>query len=107
MEIGAIKKSLIEACEKGNINLFKTAFFSDKVKIESSSKEDFFDFFQERIESAHHKVEGNLYLKIRLPEDEDEFTESYEFYSKNHLYSRLSINVVETIELIEIDVIPF
>lgn len=107
MEIGAIKKSLIDACETGNLNTFKTAFFSNKVKIEAQSKENFFEFFQERIESAHHKVDGNLYLRINLPKEEDKFTEEYEFFSKNYLYSRLCVQLLETDESIAINVIPF
>lgn len=107
MEIETIKKSLIETCETGNINIFKPAFFSEKVKVCSQSKDNFLDFFEERLEHAHYKTEGNLYLKIRLPKGEDEFTEAYDFYSINHLYSRISVHIVESSEFIEIDVIPF
>lgn len=106
-EIDTIKRSLTEACKTGNAYVFKLALFSDKVKVEYPSKDIFFEFFQERIESTHDEVEGNLYLKIRLPNQDDDFTEAYEFYSQNHLYSQLCILIKESNEVIEIDVMPF
>ena len=100
-----IKKLLIEACEKGDANIFKPALLHKQLKTGFKDNKDFYNFLKERIDSAHCDVNENLYLKIRNHEDES--IVSYEFFSKSHVYSRLSIQINEFDECVVIDLIPF
>jgi hypothetical protein len=103
--IETIRKSLIEACEKGDADIFKSALYFDEVKVEFENKEDFYISFQERIREAYSEVEEKLYLKVR--NHDNELKQSFEFFSKNYVYSRLCIHVKETASSFEIELMPF
>lgn len=51
--------------------------------------------------------EGELHLKIKLPDPKNKNNQQYKFYDSVHLHSRLTIIVEEYNESIHLDILPF
>lgn len=105
--IQVIKEALIKACIKSRPSYFKPFLPSDKVTTEWPDKESFFKFFKYMLSASKKISEGELYLKIELPDSENKNVQHYEFYDKVHLYPRLTIIVEESNKTIHLNISPF
>jgi hypothetical protein len=105
--IDSIKEALIKACINSRPSYFKPFLSSDKVTTEWPDKETFYKFFKYMLSASRKISEGELYLKIKLPDKENKNVQHYEFYDSVHLHSRLTIIVVESNDSIHLDILPF
>ena len=105
--IQVIKEALIKACIKSRPSYFKLFLSSDKVTTEWPDKESFYKFFKYMLAVSKKQSEGELHLKIKLPDPENKNVQHYEFYDSVHLHSRLTIIVEESNGSIHLDIFPF
>ena len=105
--IESIKEALIKACIKSRPSYFKPFLSSDKVTTEWPDKETFYKFFKYMLSASRKMSEGELHLKIKLPDPENKNVQQYKFYDSVHLHSRLTIIVEESNESIHLDILPF
>lgn len=102
-----IKRALIHSCINFDAKYFKPFQYSEKVKYDAISKKAFYRFFKRMIATAEYSSIGPLTLRIEQPAYEDPEKQHYCFYDVAHVYSRLTIIVVESEDSIWIDVAPF
>jgi hypothetical protein len=107
VSIEDIKETLIKACVNSRPSYFKPLLSSDKVTTEWPDKESFYKFFKYILSASRKMSEGELYLKIKLPDPENKNVQHYKFYDSVHLHSRLTIIVEESYESIHLDILPF
>lgn len=100
-----IKDTLVKSIIDFKPEKFKPYIYSDEVKCEAVSKKAFYKLFKRMVYSAEAESVGILTLKIE--ETDDPRKQRYCFYDAAHVYSRLTIIVVETEDLIWIEVWPF
>jgi len=105
--IEIIKETLIKACIKSRPSYFKSSLSSDKVTTECPNKESFYKFFKYILSSSRKMSEGELNLKIKIPDINNKNVQHYEFYDAVHLHSRLTIIVEESNDSIHLDILPF
>jgi hypothetical protein len=105
--IDSINEALIKACIKSRPSYFKPFLPSDKVTTEWPDKESFYKFFKYMLSVSRKMSEGELHLKIKLPDPENKNAKHYKFYDRVHLHSRLTIIVEESNESIHLDILPF
>ena len=104
--IKEIKIALIESVIDYNLEYFKPFLFSDQVKCEADKKA-FYRWFKKMIASVEYSSVGPLTLRIEQPAYEEPGRQHYKFYDAAHVYSRLTIIVVESEDSIWIEVMPF
>lgn len=102
-----IKEALIKACIKSRPSYFRPFLPSDKVITDWPDKESFYKCFKFILSASRKMSEGELHLKIRLPDPENRNVQHYNFYDEVHLYSRLTIIVDESNDSIHLDILPF
>ena len=102
-----IKEALVKACIKSRPSYFKPLLPSDKVTTDWPDKESFYKFFKFMLSNSRKMSEGELHLKIKLPDPENKNVQHYEFYDSVHLHSRLTIIVEESNDSIHLDIFPF
>lgn len=102
-----IKEALIKASIKSRPSYFKPFLSSNKVITKYADKESFYLFFKYMLSISRKMSEGELYLKIKLPNQENKNVQYYKFYDTVHLHSRLTIIIEECNELIHLDILPF
>lgn len=102
-----IKEALINACIKYRPSYFKPYLSLDKLTTEWPDKESFYKFFKYILSASRKISEGELHLKIKLPNPENRNVQQYKFYDSVHLHSRLTIIVEESNESIHLDILPF
>jgi len=101
-----IKEALVKACIKSRPSYFKPFLASEKVTCEPD-KEGFYKFFKYMLAVSKRQSEGELHLKIKLPDPENKNVQQYKFYDTVHLHSRLTIIVEESNDSIHLDILPF
>ena len=104
--IEKIKEALVKACVNSRPSYFKPFLASAKVTCEPD-KEDFYKFFKYMLAISKRQSEGELHLKIKLPDLENKNVQHYNFYDTVHLHSRLTIIVEESNDSIHLDIAPF
>jgi hypothetical protein len=104
--IATIKEALLKACIKSRPSYFKPYLASEKVNCEPD-KEGFYKFFKYMLAVSKRQTEGELHLKIKLPDPKNKNVQHYEFYDSVHLHSRLTLIVEEFDDSIHIDIFPF
>ena len=102
-----LKEALVKACIKSRPSYFKPYLLSDNVTTEWPDKESFYKFFKYILSTSRKMSEGELYLKIKLPDTENKNVQHYKFYDEVHLHSRLTIIVEESNDSIHLDILPF
>ncbi len=102
-----IKEALIKASVKSRPSYFKPFLSSDKVTTDFPDKETFYKFFKYILSTSRKMSEGELLLKIKLPDPENKNVQQYKFYDSVHIHSRLTIIVVESNDSINLDILPF
>ena len=105
--IQVIKEALIKACIKSRPSYFKPFLYSDSVTTEYDYKESFYKSFKYMLSRSRKMSEGELHLKIKLPDPENKNVQHYKFYDIVHLHSRLTIIVEECNDSIHLDILPF
>ncbi|MDI5896600.1 hypothetical protein [Flavobacterium yafengii] len=103
-----IKAELILSCIKNEPESFLPLLMSINVQTEFPNKKGFYQFFKNMLNCAHESSEGELTLKIEksiLVEDRQSV--NYCFYDNFHKYSRLTIEVKESDNLISLGIMPF
>lgn len=105
--IAYIKEALTKACINSRPSYFKPFLSSDKVRTEWPDKESFYKFFKIMLTRSRQISEGELHLRIMLPDTEDKNKQHYKFYDSVHLHSRLTIIVEESNDSILLDILPF
>lgn len=103
----SILESLVKSIKDFDPELFKPYLYSEKVKYDAISKKAFYRFFKRMIATAESSSIGPLSLRIEQPAYEESGKKHYCFYDIAHVYSRLTIIVVESEDSIWIDVAPF
>lgn len=101
-----IKEALIKACINSDSNYFKPYIFLEKVKCEPD-KENFHKLFKYMLDVSKKTSQGELFLKISIPNSEKKNVQHYEFFDTLHLHSRLTIIVEEYSDSIYLDILPF
>lgn len=102
-----IKEALKKACINSRPSYFKPFLSSDKITTEWQDIESFYKFFKFMLSASRKMSEGELHLKIKLPDPENKNVQHYKFYDSVHLHSRLTIIVIESNESIHLDILPF
>jgi hypothetical protein len=103
-----IKAELILSCIKNKPELFLPLLMSINVQTEFPNKKGFYQFFKNMLNCAHESSEGELTLKIEKPIlVADKQSVNYCFYDNFHKYSRLTIEVKESDNLISLGIMPF
>ena len=104
--IESIIEALIKACINSRPSYFKPYLISDKVTCKPN-KQGFYEFFKYMLSVSKKTSEGELYLKIKIPNAENINVKQYKFYDTKHLHSRLTLVVDESKDSINIDILPF
>lgn len=105
--IQVIKEALIKACIKSRPSYFKPFLSSDSVTTEWPDKESFYKFFKYMLAASKKMSQGDLHVKIMLPDPENKNVQHYNLYDTVHLHSRLTIIVEESNNSIHLDIAPF
>jgi hypothetical protein len=80
---------------------------SSRKVICEEDKEEFYKFFKYILSVSRKMSEGELHLKIKLPNPENKTIKHYKFYDSVHLHSRLTIIAQESNDSIHLDILPF
>jgi hypothetical protein len=105
--IEAIKVALVNSCLDCNPRIFKPYLASEKVNVEDVNKEDFYKFFKYMFQVTKKISEGELILKIEIPDHENPSIQRYCFYDAVHVYPRLTIIFNEEADSVYFDILPF
>jgi hypothetical protein len=101
-----IKEALIKSCLKSRPCYFKPYLTSEKFTCEADKK-GFYKFFKYMLAVSRKMSEGDLHLKIKLPDPNNKNVQHYKFYDEVHVHSRLTIIVEESKDSIHLDILPF
>jgi glycogen debranching enzyme len=101
-----IKEALIKACINSDSIYFKPYLVLEKVKCEPDKK-SFYKLFKYMLAVSKKTSQGELFLKISLPNSEKKNIQHYEFFDTLHLHSRLTIIVEEFRDSIYLGILPF
>lgn len=102
-----IKEALKKACINLRPSYFKPFLSSDKITTEWPDIESFYKSFKYMLSASRKMSEGELYLKMKLPDTDNKNVQHYEFYDTIHLHPRLIIIVKESNDSIHLDILPF
>lgn len=103
-----IKAALVLSCVKNNPKSFLPLLMSIDVQTEFPNKMVFYQFFENMLNCAHESLEGELTLKIeKTIQFADKQSVNYCFYDNIHKYSRFTIEVKESDNLICLGIMPF
>lgn len=104
--IEIIKEALIKACISSSPSYFKPYLISDKITCKPN-KQGFYEFFKYMLSVSRKTSEGELHLKIKIPNPKNKNVQQYKFYDMKHLHSRLTLVIEESKDSINIDILPF
>lgn len=107
LTIQEIKEALVKSCLELKPSLFKPFLASKKVTVDSVDKEAFYKYFKYMIRVTKKISEGELSLKIKTADRQNQQVQEYCFYDAVHLHSRLTIIVREDVNSLYLDVLPF
>lgn len=105
--IEKIMEALIKACIKSRPSYFKPFLSSDKITVEFPDKDKFYKFFKYMLTVSRKMSEGELNLKIIVPNLENKNIQHYEFYDSLHINLRITIIVEDNNGSIHLDILPF
>jgi len=102
-----IKKALIYSCVHKQAIYFLPFLFHPSVKVKAVSKIRFFSFLKIMIHCMDENSTGKISLRIKEVSWLEGNVLAYGFYDEIHTYSRLTIHVIETDEMLLLDILPF
>ena len=105
--IGVLSKCLRFAILQNKPHIFLPYLLSKHVDTTFSNKLRFYDFFINTLCYAYQISKGPMYLKIEIPNWENEGYLHYCFYDKYHVNSRICIKIKESDLKIYLDIPPF
>lgn len=105
--IQEIKEALVKSCLALKPSLFKPFLESKKVTVDSNDKGAFYKSFKYMLRVTKMISEGELSLKIKTVDRQNQQVQEYCFYDAVHLHSRLTIIVREDANSLYLDVLPF
>ncbi|WP_242203247.1 hypothetical protein [Aestuariivivens insulae] len=81
---------------------------ADNVSVDFPTKKRFYKFFKRMVKCAKHNSKGQLIPIMKFTESKIEQKEySLSFYDAYHKYSRLTLPIIETEEVLHLDINPF
>lgn len=101
-----IKEAMIKSCLTSRPQYSKPYLYSDKIQCDSD-KEGFYKFFKYVIRVSKKISEGELFLKIELPDPVDNKIQWYYFHDHVYKHPRLTIIVKKYSDSIYFEVMPF
>ena len=101
-----IKKAFIKSCLTFDPSCFKPFLYAEKFACDIDRRK-FFRLFKNMLAASKAQSEGELTLKIENKTYEGRGVTQYCFYDAVHKYARLSVNVVETKESVNFEILPF
>jgi hypothetical protein len=102
-----IKKALIYSCVHKQAIYFLPFLFHPSVKVQAVSKIRFFNCLKRMIHCMDENSTGKISLRIKEVSWLEGNVLAYGFYDEIHTYSRLTIHVTETEEMLHLDILPF
>jgi hypothetical protein len=102
-----IKKALIYSCVHKRAIYFFPFLFHPSVKVEAVSKIKFFSCLKRMIHCMDENSTGKISLRIKEVSWLEGNVLAYGFYDEKHTHSRLTIHVIETEEMLHLDILPF
>lgn len=101
-----ILEILIESVMSFNPSLFKQCLWSESLEINAVNKMMYYWYYKGMVNCTKSSSMGELYLKIEKYNSNKE-AQYYNFYDNYHTYTRLTVEVIDKGDKVQVDVMPF